>query len=486
MSVNSKPATEPTSGSRSQKPKRFQPAKGMGQDITKSLPELRVEHKEMGQLLSPETLKQLARRCHAEDQRRRKLTCETFFWLAVLACGPGGTISLQGVLTYFLVAHLMAGLGGVAASLSKEAVSENFRERPWQFFEAVLLYLLRRYTDWWQQLAGQPQGLVVEQMQVLLIDATIMRVANKLFGLYPARATGKRKQWAGVKLHMSLGLFRSVPTLLALTPEKHNEQKIDFLRPAGEAVLYIFDLGYWAYHLFDTIIENGQHFLSRLRADCNPPILAVTSGDPQWVGKRLKEIVLTGEQVDLVVRLRGSHPTHPQMHHDVRLIGQWRPLEQVWHLYVTTLLDTISFPVDLLIDLYRLRWQIEILFRNLKSVLRIANFVSITDNGIRIQIYATLIHYVLTHLLILKAMQITGRKLEDFSIPYCLEAVQQVLRQVGHLVIKDQVPPWQKLETCLLKAVIAKGLRPNRKRQPLITHVNTTLLYTFSEFYLGP
>ena len=43
--------------------------------------------------------------------------------------------------------------------------------------------------------------------------------------------------------------------------------------------------------------------------------------------------------------------------------------------------------------MYRLRWQIEILFRNLKHVLRMANFVSTTENGLRIQMYAALIHY---------------------------------------------------------------------------------------------
>ena len=119
------------------------------------------------------------------------------------------------------------------------------------------------------------------------------------------------------------------------------------------------------------------------------------------------------------------------MHHDVRLAGVWVAPEQKWHLYVTSLLDAATYPVDLLVDLYRLRWQIEIFFRNLKCVLRLAAFVSVSENGIRIQIYAALIHYVLTHLVILKAMQATGRPFEDFSLPYCLDAVQQVLHQRG-------------------------------------------------------
>lgn len=439
-------------------------------------PELTPDQQLMGTLLSSGQLRQLAQGCQADDQRRRKLPCEIFFWLVVLACGPGGAASLQRVCTYLSAAAWTAGQRGPTSHISKEAVSENFRERPWTYFAAVLQYLLSAYGQLWQQLAGRPNLALVEQLRVLLVDATSMKVAMKLFALYPGRATGKRAQWAGVKLQAGLRLFRSVPELQVLSAEKQNELKtLSFLRPAGEPVAYIFDLGYWAYALFDTILERGQHFLSRLRHDCNPPILAVAQGEPGWVGQRLKAIQLTGSQVDLTVRLRGRHPTHPQMHHDVRLAGVWVETEHTWHLYVTSLRDAATYPVGLLVDLYRLRWQIEIFFRNLKCVLRIAAFLSVSENGIRLQIYAALIHYVLTHLVILKAMQATGRPLEDFSLPYCLDAVQQVLHQSGQLVRSGQEPNWARLEALLLAAVLTYGLRPNRKRPRLMTHVKVRL-----------
>lgn len=434
-----------------------------------------TEPQVLAEILSAETLKQLARQSQAADVRERKLTCVVFFWLAVLAFGPGGPASLHQLLSLLVSAMLLAGCALVDAGLSKEALSENFRERPWQFFEATLRYLLQTYALLWQQLAGLPNPLVVEQLQVLLIDSTTMRVASKLFELFPGRANRKREHWAGVKLHLSWRLFKSVPEVLALTAEKQNALKTSFLRPATEAVLYIFDLEYWYYQLFDRIIERKQHFISRLRDDANPPILAVRQGNPQWVGKRLKEISLTGTLVDLVVRLSGGHAPERQMQHEVRLIGHWLAKDQVWHLYVSSLMDSESFPVMLLVDLYRLRWQIEILFRNLKCVLRIANFISTSENGIRIQIYAALIHYVLTHLVILKAMQATGRPLEDFSIPYCLEAVQQVLNQAQALNLQGQAVDWTTLESLLLNAVIRLGLRPNRKRVRLISNVKKDL-----------
>ena len=114
----------------------------------------------------------------------------------------------------------------------------------------------------------------------------------------------------------------------------------------------------------------------------------------------------------------------------------------------------------------------------MKHVLQIANFVSTTENGIRIRIYAALIHYVLTQLIMLKAAQETGRPLEDFSVPYCLNAVQQILAQTGELIRKGQAPNWSQLAKWLVEAVIAIGLRPNQTRKPLISTVKARLRRT--------
>ncbi len=255
-------------------------------------PDQKLRH----QLVSNENLIQLARRVNADDARRRKLTCVSFFWMAVLALGPSGFVTRHQRITFARVAQLMAGRRAAHAGLSKEAVSENWRERPWQFFATVLAYLLTTYAHVWQQLAGQPNALVVEPLQIWLIDASVMRVALRLFQQFPARATGQKKEWAALKLHLGLRLFQSLPEVLALTPERQNDHKVSFLRPAGEAVLYLFDWGYWGYQLFDTILDQGQQLLSRLRQDGNPLIIA-----------------------------------HPQMRHDVRLVGHDWPRPIVWN-----------------------------------------------------------------------------------------------------------------------------------------------------------
>jgi hypothetical protein len=168
--------------------------------------------------------------------------------------------------------------------------------------------VLATYAALWNQLAGCPALAGVHDLQVLLVDATVMRVARHLIDVFPANRNGKVEAWAALKLHTAFRLFRGVPEVLALSPQKKNERQISFLRPVGEAALYIFDLGYWTYALFDTIIERQQHFISRLRHDCNPRILKVYQGKKEWVGQRLKALRLTGNTVDLLVSLSSDNP----------------------------------------------------------------------------------------------------------------------------------------------------------------------------------
>jgi len=47
--------------------------------------------------------------------------------------------------------------------------------------------------------------------------------------------------------------------MLAVTAEKSTRNG-GLLRPVGEAALYLFDLGYWKYDLFDRIMDRKQHF----------------------------------------------------------------------------------------------------------------------------------------------------------------------------------------------------------------------------------
>lgn len=445
-------------------------------------------------LLPASLLRELASQWGALDVRERKLPCLVFFWAMVMVLVSQGPVWLSTIATQVGVAALMAGLEG--RHVSRQAVSENLRCRPWGFFAAVLKYLLAGQAV---SVAGPAAGLeVIRQLDVLLVDTTVLRLAQRLAAVFPTYATTQSQRWVGAQLHTRVEVKSSLPEVVTLTSVKEDELSVSFLQEVGRAVLYIFDLGYWCYALFDEIIDQRQHFLSRLKGKSNPLIKEVYIGEQKWVGCRWKEIALGDQrEVDLLVNLTAAHvmaktrrkPRTPAerkkdkghrhakyMEHDVRLVGQWQESRQRWFFYVTSLMDRQAFPVSLIADLYRVRWQIEILFRNLKYVLGLNHFISSSENGIYIQIYAAMICYLLTRLLIRQAAVETGRPEEDFSVPYCLHIVGKVLAKVDPLALASASDAaLQLLERQLISAIIAQGLRPNRHRRALLTSVKKRL-----------
>jgi putative transposase len=407
------------------------------------------------EVLPNHKIRALARESGAEDQRRRKLVIEMFFWLMVVGFGPGNEMKLKAIGDLFSIARLQAGETKEKAGISKEALSEQLSDRPWTFFRAV-------FDEIWFRMVHREE-ILLEEMRVFLVDATAVQVAMGLISHFPGNAAGKGKVWAGIKLHMRYGFFNHLPEIVGLTAQIRHEVSVNFLVPAGKAALYIFDLGYWKYDLFCSILERGQHFISRCKSTANPLILGIYQGQSEWIGKRLKDIRLTGKVIDLQINLSSANVSNPRLPYTLRLVGIWNGSTQSWRLYITSLCDPLAFAPGTIFELYRLRWQIEIFFRNLKHVLQIDHFLSTSENGIRIQIYAAMIFHLLTCLVMKDAAQSSRLPLVDFSFPYCAHILNLCLSYNLFGLWSDP----QHTYTILLMAVSIMGLRPNRTRKPL-------------------
>lgn len=71
----------------------------------------------------------------------------------------------------------------------------------------------------------------------------------------------------------------------------------------------------------------------------------------------------------------------------------------VWneeHGFVVQLLtNNFKLAASTIAELYKARWQIEIFFRNLKSLLRIKSFIGTSRNAVEIQIWTAMITMLL-------------------------------------------------------------------------------------------
>lgn len=103
---------------------------------------------------------------------------------------------------------------------------------------------------------------------------------------------------------------------------KRHDSRFKFVTKESD-ILYLCDLGYWSYTLFQTIIDAGSYFVFRLKSSCDPLITHVKSKElSHLVGKRLSEVKeRLGEQTTLDVTVQLSQAKKPKFTSSIRLMG---------------------------------------------------------------------------------------------------------------------------------------------------------------------
>ena len=361
----------------------------------------------------------MAEQYRVADERERKLPLRIFFWLMVLSTGQP---TVRGAL-FELVAFFVAGLSGLfpmaqVFTLTKMALSLKLKETDWFFFRRVYQNLLSRYKN---LLLPSERTLLDGFKEVFILDATITKVHKALNKLFES----VHKEQAACKINVRYSLKNLTPQKLQVTHAKRHDSRFQGITKQS-GILYLFDLGYWSFKRLQKIIQAASFFVCRLKSSCDPLIVAVSQ--KRWqslIGKRLSEIIelLRGEdQLDVTVKL--SKAPKPRFNEEIRLVGLF--YEGSWRFYITNIFLG-AFSPQVIYDLYRQRWSVEIFFNFYKHLLHIEHLICRTKNGVMVEIYSALIFYLLTQIVIALAAQKTGNAIESFSFQRSFHLVRAFL-----------------------------------------------------------
>lgn len=307
---------------------------------------------------------------------------------------------------------------GQAFSLSKMALSKRMSGTSWFFFRAVYNRLLSSPE---KHLPASQKELFVRFGEAVVFDSTLTRVAAALETCFQSVHKGQ----AAVKLHVRFSLrYLAVNKVQATNSKRHYSRFRGITRQAG--ILYLFDLGYFAFARFQKIIEAKSLFVSRLKSICDPLILQVQ--DKKWqhlVGCRLSQITdrLKPDQ-PLYIRVKLSKAQKPSSDYELRLIGLC--YEDHWRFYITNLFQT-TFTPQMIYDLYRQRWAVENFFNEIKNILHLEHPISRNKTGIVVEGYSALIFHLLTRIVIALAAQKTDQPVEAFSFSRSFDLLKAFL-----------------------------------------------------------
>ena len=181
---------------------------------------------------------------------------------------------------------------------------------------------------------------------------------------------------AGIKWHASFDLLRGMLTWFQLTPTATHDRNCFPPVELLKGKLIIFDLGYWDYGLLYAIEKAGGFFLSRLKSNAVIYIAEVVQGLPkQVIGQALLSLNLSHKKGNIIEVITTKVYEGQLLRY--RVIGFWNPVEKGYHWYITNLVAAAY----LIYPLYRLRWQIELIFKACKNSLN-ANQITSSDENI--------------------------------------------------------------------------------------------------------
>lgn len=322
-------------------------------------------------------------------ERRRKCPPDRFFWTLVLgfACEAGRSLaSLQ---------RFFCALTG--DSISSSAFQKRFTPQAASFLRDVL----GRVLDATRAAPSSKVGRKLECFRaVLAMDTTVLKLHRRLARHFRGfRSPGTE---AMAKVHVVHNLNRHDLQRLAITSGRISDQRRVVTGPHLRGTLNLFDLGYYSHDLLRRIGRFGGFFLCRLQPGTNPLVLRVRRGRTRLPaeGRRLDGLRVDDGVLDVDARFGEGRNARVY-----RIVGVWDVERERWSLYVTNLPPGEYTPEELM-ELYRLRWEVELLFKELRSAYRLDEIPTGKPATARCLIYAALLSLLLGRVL----TRITARR----------------------------------------------------------------------------
>ena len=159
-----------------------------------------------------------------------------------------------------------------------------------------------------------------------------------------------------------------------------------------------FDRAYFKYRHLALIEENDGYFVSRLKESANPTITEVLRKRPAapfpWRASRSTILSATCTAIDVEVEVafdrRSYAGTQSRDTKRFRVVGVRKEDADDYHRYITNLPRDEFLPSDLATS-YRCRWEVELLFRELKTQYELDEFDTTKMHVVEILLYAALL-----------------------------------------------------------------------------------------------
>jgi hypothetical protein len=403
-------------------------------------------------------------------QRVSKVTGKIFAVGVVLACIGNPAASLR---------EMVRVAGKLGVTVSEAGWQQRIGAEAVRFLAGMVAAGLRQFGAGSQLPAEVLSGF----SRVELLDSTEIALTTKL----RAEFAGAKRQ-AALKLQVSFNYLAGVFSAIQVTPARLPDQKCQLhLELAQPNSLHLFDLGYFNQEVFKALMGMGAFFISRFQTQTavyEQPEAGQALDLPAFLAglphARWEGWLYLGRKARVPVRLlveRLPQATTEERRRKARQSakrrGQTCSARHLtllgWSLFITNVpADRLSF--DHVLRLYRLRWQVELLFKLCKSQAKLATCLSYSQNRFLCQFYARLLSLLIFHWLT-ASLRVTSHG--ELSLPKAFAIFQSYASDFSTTF--SCLAPFTTLFCQLQEDFLRYALKSKRRKSPS-TYLSLCLL----------
>jgi hypothetical protein len=276
----------------------------------------------------------------------------------------GSMLGLKGKTKHFQLKHIPF----------RSTLSDANRRRSHKVFEKIYYRLYKRY----RHIISDSRKEYDWEEKIEIVDSTTISLFKDILQCVGREPTsGKRK--GGIKVHTQINLQEQVPKLIWFSAATTHDKNFLSHLNLTKGKIAVFDKGYNDYNTFDSFTANGIFFVTRLKS--NASYVPLLENDiPDYIDSR----VLKDEWIEVEVKEEGKAVKSLQL----RRIAYWDDENKRCFEFLTNFKGINAEHIALI---YKKRWQIELLFKQLKQNFPLKYFLGDNENAIKIQIWCTLI-----------------------------------------------------------------------------------------------
>ena len=275
----------------------------------------------------------------------------------------GAMLGLSGKTERFQLRHIP----------KRSTLSDANKNRKVEFFEEIYNKLLHQYGE----VLSDTRIQKVLNKQVKIVDSSTISLFKDILSCVGRKSkSGKSK--GGIKVHTVINADEIVPNLVWFSPATTHDHNFLKKLKCDDNTVYVFDKGYNNYKAFSHFTENKTGFVTRIKDNALYEEIEVLE-----IPERTHSGVLSDKIIEVEIK-NGNEKTKLKL----RKVTFYDRENKREFEFLTNLFELRA---DLIAGLYKIRWQIELLFKQLKQNFPLRYFLGDNENAIKIQIYCVLI-----------------------------------------------------------------------------------------------